>query len=56
MDYDTWINKVDSFLVREVGLHHDDMEDWLWYDSFEAGDKPEEAAKEFLYEQDFYLD
>lgn len=56
MSFDEWIGKVDAFLIAEIGLSHMDMEDWLWYDAYESGMKPEDEAKEFLYEQGVYLD
>jgi hypothetical protein len=42
---------VDRALVQRVGFGHRDLEDWLWFDSYEAGDSPHEAMKLFLADQ-----
>lgn len=56
MTYDQWIAKVDTFFYKEIGLSHDDIEDWRWYDAYDDGYEPEEAAKECLYDQGYFLD
>lgn len=56
MSYDSWINAVDKILLNVVGLCHDDMEDYLWHDEWEAGAKPAEAAEDFLIECGYYAE
>lgn len=56
MTYAQWIFAVDKFLIDAVGMAHDDMEDYLWHDEYEAGAKPSEAATDFLIEVGAFAD
>lgn len=49
-----WLALVDNRMVRAVGVTHRDIGDWNWRDSFDAGDRPAEAALDALLDDDLY--
>lgn len=54
MNFIDWLRAVDMYLFDSIGLMHDDLEDWLWHDAWEAGAKPKDEAEEFLQSIGFY--
>jgi hypothetical protein len=48
MSFDDWLRYVDMHMVRAVGLNHRDIADWTWYDAYEAGVSPVDAAREAI--------
>jgi len=42
-----WMGLVDSYLVKWVGLHHDDFADRLWKDAYNDEMTPLEAIDNF---------
>tara|TARA_Y100000310_G_C20471772_1_gene710427 strand:+ start:106 stop:318 length:213 start_codon:yes stop_codon:yes gene_type:complete len=44
--FEEWMKAVDDVLENKVGLSSSCMRDRLWYDSYEAGETPEEAIQE----------
>jgi hypothetical protein len=55
MDFDAWLAQVDALFENHYGFHHDDVEDWLWHDSFRAGDTPQVAFEDWEAEQRRWL-
>jgi len=43
--FESWLAKVDSAVVRRIGLGVDDLEDFPYYDLFEDGMTPAETAR-----------
>lgn len=50
MSFDQWLIEVDRLLISSVGLGHDDIEDWRWFDSFEDGLSPFDAFEDWELE------
>jgi hypothetical protein len=46
--FDTWMKRVDSALVRKCGLTSDDLSDCCYYDWYEDGVSPINAANMVL--------
>ena len=42
--FEQWMKAVDAALESRLGLSSGDLEDWMWMDSYEAGDSPRDAA------------
>ncbi len=53
MSFEKWMQRVDVVMVRMCGLTHNDIADQSWYDWFEAGYKPVQAATEALENEGF---
>ena len=51
--FDIWMKKVDSALARKCGLTSEDLADCCYYDWYEDGVTPAEAADMVLEENDF---
>ena len=47
-DFDVWMAKVDRELIKYSGMDSGMMDDYSYYDCFEAGDTPEQTAREAL--------
>lgn len=45
-NFKEWMEQVDSEIGMFCGLSSHDLPDWLYRDSFNAGDSPKEAAKQ----------
>jgi hypothetical protein len=45
MDFEQWMRKVDSVLLRRIGVTSGDCRDRLWRDHFEDELTPEEAVE-----------
>ena len=54
MDFKQWMREVDAAMIALVGVSSGDIADWLYYDAFEAGVDPAEAAQEALEADDLY--
>lgn len=52
--YALWLANVDHRMGRLVGLGHRDIGDWTWWDAYEAGVSPRDAAREALEADDTY--
>ena len=50
MDFETWLAAVDAECVKLAGLGRDDIPDWCYWDSWESGETPNEAAVQALEE------
>ena len=49
MSYNEWLRKCNALVARKAhGFGIDDLPDWNWYDSYEAGETPEDAVECFL--------
>ena len=48
MSFETWMYFVDNHMHRLVKLRHEDIDDWLWRDSYDAGVSAETAAERGL--------
>jgi hypothetical protein len=46
--FNRWMKKVDSAIFEMIGCSVYDLEDYLFYDDFEAGISPEETAMEVI--------
>ena len=51
-----WMDAVDRVLESRIGFSSGDLEDWMWRDSFEAGDSPRDAALSFLEDMGYVDD
>lgn len=51
MTFEAWMKKVDARINSLVGLDHDDLADWRWYDAWEDGYTPEDAVEEFFEDE-----
>lgn len=49
-----WLALVDNRIGRLIGLGHRDIADWTWYDGFESGMSPRDAAIEALQNDDTF--
>jgi hypothetical protein len=52
--FDKWLGKVDSHISALCGLSHFDLADRPYYDMFEGGCTPQEAAEEALEYEGFF--
>lgn len=48
LTFEGWMRLVDIFLVDRIGLDSGSMEDWNWYDAYEAGHMPIHATEMFI--------
>lgn len=46
MDFETWLDKVDSIFINKTGLGRDDWPDQCYYDMWSEGMTPDEAFRE----------
>jgi len=46
--YEVWKDQVDAELLRRVGLTSDDLPDYCYRDSYEAGESPRSVAQEVI--------
>ncbi len=53
MSYDAWMKKVDQEVSKLCGMSVHDLPDFPSWDLWDAGETPEEAAKEALREAGF---
>ena len=53
MGFEVWMNKVDEALGEKCGLSHNDLADQTWYDWYNSGMEPAEAAAECLANEGF---
>ena len=53
MDFQAWMKKVDEHMTRLSSLDSRCIADWCYYDAFEGGDTPEEAAEQALLADGF---
>ncbi len=53
MTFEQWMSAVDRVLGGICGLSHDDLADQTWYDWYNSGMTPEEAADECLDNEGF---
>lgn len=53
MTFEQWMKKVNAKLVATCGLESSDLADIAYYDLFEDGLSPAEAAKEALAENEW---
>ena len=42
--FEQWMEAVNRVLKSRIGLSSEDLEDWMWRNSYEAGDSPRDAA------------
>lgn len=45
--FELFMKQVDEILVSKIGLDHESLPDYLWYDDYENGATPEEAIEGF---------
>lgn len=45
MNFDIWMQKVDSLLSKHIGLSSADLPDYCYRDEFDDGATPAQAAK-----------
>lgn len=43
-DFETWQNKVNTFLIKKWGFGIDDLPDWDYYNAWNDGIPPSQAA------------
>ena len=43
MDFDTWMEQLDTLFNDVLGMHRGDFDDWDWQEDFDATMSPEEA-------------
>lgn len=48
--YELWMADVDWHIQRKLILSLHDLPDWRWFDTFENGTSPEDAAASFMEE------
>ena len=53
MDYETWMQGVDSLLISIIGMASQDIPDECWRDYFEDGCSPEQALQGIYGGTDF---
>lgn len=46
--FEQWMQRVNQILGSTIGLDADDLPDWHYYDAWEDGVPPKEAAREAL--------
>lgn len=46
MNYDSWLTQVNMYLIDKCGAGIEDLPDWCYFESFEEGVTPEEAAED----------
>ena len=51
--FDAWLARVDAHISRLSGLGHEDVADQPWYDWWEDGLSPAEAAENALEDEGF---
>lgn len=44
LSFDQWKDRVSGIILHRVGLTADDLPDWCYYDSWQVGDTPSQAA------------
>lgn len=44
MTFAQWLTEVDKLLIMRIGLDHDSLEDWYWYDYYSSDNPPHEAV------------
>lgn len=49
-----WLRLVDHVMAKVVGIGHRDIGDWTWFDAYDGGQSPAEAAREALENDDTY--
>ncbi len=47
-EFAAWLEEVDALVAGKVGLSVFDLEDMLFFDSFEAGDSPEDFLSDVV--------
>lgn len=55
MTFEQWMKNVDQILHDICGFTSEDLADFMYYDAWEDGAKPEDVAKGVLEENDFYI-
>lgn len=43
MNFDQWMQKVDTILIEQIGLSSMDLRDRMWHDAFDGEASPLEA-------------
>jgi len=51
-----WLQALDQAVARRVAVRYDDLEDWGYWDAYEAGMSPLDAALEMLAEAGWDFD
>jgi len=45
--FEEWLKELDKIFIQTIGLTHDDVEDYMWHDEYEAECSPEESFAEW---------
>lgn len=56
LGYDAWMNEIDRYLAKRIGLSQNDLADWLSYDTWESGASVQDGLRECLLAQDMFSD
>lgn len=55
MTFEQWMKKVDQIIYNICGLTSEDLADFMYYDAWEDGARPEDIANDVLEENDFFI-
>jgi hypothetical protein len=47
LSFEQWLAEVDEICIAEVGLSIHDLDDFLWFDTYEKNRTPKQAYKTF---------
>lgn len=50
MEYLQWMMEVNNLLYEKLGLYSDELPDYEYLDSFQAGKHPDEVAPEVIHQ------
>lgn len=53
MTFEQWKAEINRMMLDEFNLDLDDIEDWGYWDSFEAGDTPKDAFIQIVEDMEF---
>jgi len=53
MKFETWLDKVDSILERKIGMDHNSIPDYCWWDLWDSELTPHEAVQEWEDDPDY---
>lgn len=52
--FQQWLEEIDDILAIRIGLSHNDLDDWTYYDAWSDGMSPNEAAQEVLENDELF--
>jgi hypothetical protein len=54
LTFEQWMEKINSWLIIEIGLTTDDLPDMCYIDFYESGTSPREMIEEIKAENDYF--